>query len=132
MPKSESMPLFPFLLVVWLVSSGSRGAGSGVLVGRFFCFVVFLASALKDGFYRGKGKGGDRAILPSTNYKKIKNRIAHQFWFWPLVFDSSFIRLAFRVYYKAPSPSPSFLHCLEFILFPLLIPTVTGGALQVC
>jgi hypothetical protein len=108
MPKSESMPLCPFLLVVWLVSSGSRSAGSCVLVGRFFFFVVFLASALKYGFYRGEGKGGDRAILPTIKKKKkIKKRIAHQFW--PLVFDNSLIRLASRVYYKAPSPSPSII-----------------------
>lgn len=75
-----------------------------MLVGRvIFFFVVFLTSALKDGFYRGEGRGGDRAILPTI--KKIKKRIAHQFW--PLVFDNSLIRLASRVYYKAPSPSPS-------------------------
>lgn len=105
MPKSESMPLCPFLLVVWLVSSGSRSAGSCVLVGRvIFFFVIFLTSALKDGFYRGEGRG--RGPGDTTNYKKkIKKRIAHQFW--PLVFDNSLIRLASRVYYKAPSPSPS-------------------------
>jgi len=111
MPKSESMPLCPFLLVVWLVSSGSRSQVVGVQVavcwsGVFF-FVVFLASALKYGFYRGEGKGGDRAILPTIKKKKIKKRIAHQFW--PLVFDNSLIRLASRVYYKAPSPSPSII-----------------------
>ena len=36
----------------------------------FFFFVVFLASALKYGFYRGEGKGGDRAILPTIKKKK--------------------------------------------------------------
>ena len=63
MPKSDSMPLCPFLLVCLVGKVQVVGVQAvGVLAGLFF----FL---LKDRFYRegGKGKEEDRAILPTKN-----------------------------------------------------------------